>query len=119
MTIQPLTGVLVALVLIFTAATMGTWHYVSGGSWRNYAVGRAFMGLLAVQATIVALALATMVFGQFPGRPWAYVVVYAALVGAQVRIWWTAFTALRHPERLNRKSLRKETVSPSQEFEND
>lgn len=99
MTIQPLTGILIAVVLILTLSTMCTWHIVSKGSWHHYPAGKALMGLLAVISAITALATASSVWPEFPGRPVAYVVIYVLLIGAMTYILWTILaTNRRHLE---------------------
>jgi hypothetical protein len=99
MTIQPLTGILIAIVLALTIVTMGVWHYLSRGAWKHYAAGKSLMSLLGVQTAILTLAAATSWFGEFPGRPWAYIIVYLLLIGAQARIAWTIYEIHKHPDQ--------------------
>lgn len=101
MTIQPITGILIALVLVLTLVTMGVWQHLTKGAWRNYSAGKALMGLLGVQTAILTLATATTWFGEWPGRPWMYIVVYLLLAGAQARIAWTIYNTHKHPERID------------------
>lgn len=97
MTIQPITGILIALVLALTITTMGIWHQFTRGGWRKHDSGKAIMSLLAVQTAILTLATATTFFGEWPGRPWMYITVYLLLIGAQARIAWTIYDLHRQP----------------------
>lgn len=98
MTIQPITGILITIVLALTVATMLIWHYLTKGGWRHHDSGKAIMSLLAVQAAILSLATATSLFEVWPGRAWMYLIVYLLLIGAQARIAWTIYALHRQPK---------------------
>src|SRR5699024_7791814 len=95
MTLQPITGTLITIVLVLTVATMIMWHTRTSGTWKQHESGKALMGSLAAQAAILTLAPATSIFEVWPGRPWMYVTVYWLLIGAMARIAWTIWDAPR------------------------
>ena len=79
MTIQPLTGYLMGSAMLLTLIIMIGWHAVTYGRWVGFPAGRVLMSLLVVMFSILTLATASSFFPEFPGRPWAYVVLYAIL----------------------------------------
>lgn len=43
MTIQPITGILITIVLLLTLATMLIWHFLTKSGWRHHDSGKAIM----------------------------------------------------------------------------
>lgn len=101
MTIQPLTGILIAGVLVLTVLTMLMWHRLTGGAWRNYSAGKALMSLLGVQTCILSLATVTTWFGDWPGKPWFYIIVYTLLIGAMLQVAYTILDTHRKAQKID------------------
>lgn len=93
--IQPLTGILILLVLASTLGVMITWHLMTKGVWRLWPAGRALMGLLATQSAITALAAASSFYPEFPGRAYVYIALYLLLTISVWAIGWTIFREQR------------------------
>lgn len=97
MTIQPLTGILIAVACLSTMGVMIGWHCLGRGAWRRWAAGVTLMGLLAVIAAITALATASSFFPAFPGRATVYIALYVLLILSIWAIGWTIFREQRKP----------------------
>ena len=95
MTIQPLTGILMAVALAEILAVMIGWHFMTRGVWTTFPAGRVLMGLLAVMGAILILATASSFYPSFPGRAWVYIGLYAGLVGVLGWLGWTIFREQR------------------------
>jgi hypothetical protein len=96
MTIQPITGILVAIVFAETVTVMILWQYLTRGAWVGFPAGRVLMGLLAVMAAITALAAGSMFFPAFPGRPLVYLGLYTMLI---IAVGSLGFTIIREQRR--------------------
>ena len=98
MTVQPLTGILIGAAMVQAVMIMVVWHGITGGGWRRFPAGRVLMVLLAVIAAILTLATSSSFFPAFPGRSWAYIVLYLAL---NLTLGWLGFTIVREQTRHN------------------
>lgn len=96
MTIQPLTGILMAAALTETLVVMVGWHVMTRGVWTTFPAGRVLMALLGVMGAILALAAASSFFPYFPGRAWVYIILYAVLVCVLACLGWTIFREQRN-----------------------
>lgn len=95
MTIQPLTGILMAVEFFSVLIVMIGWHVLTRGSWRHWAAGVSLMGLLATIAAITALASVSSFFPMFPGRALAYIILYSLLIVTTWLIGWAIYRAQR------------------------
>ncbi|OIH81970.1 hypothetical protein BLJ79_21670 [Arthrobacter sp. UCD-GKA] len=98
MTIQPLTGILMAVALTETVVVMIGWHRMTNGAWTGFPAGRVLMGLLGVLAAILTLATISSWLPGFPGRPWIYVGLYMSLI---VVLGWLGWTIFREQHKRN------------------
>ncbi len=98
MTIQPITGILMALACLSTLGVMGILQFMTRGAWRRYGAGAALMGLWATIAAITGLAATSSFWPGFPGRGMVYVVLYCVFI---LSIWTTGFVIIRE-QRLGR-----------------
>lgn len=89
MTVQPLTAILMGVVLVATVSVMILWHSATRGAWTGFPAGRVLMALLGVQSAILALATASGFFPTFPGRPYVYLALYSMLI---VVVVWLGVT---------------------------
>lgn len=100
MTLQPLTGILIGAAAVQAIVIMIVWNGITWGGWRRFPAGRVLMVLLAVIAAILTLSTSSSFFPAFPGRSWAYIVLYVALNGV---LGWLGHTIVREQARHNQE----------------
>lgn len=87
--------VLLGLVLASTVGVVLLWQYVSHGNWRQYPVGKAFMGLLMAYTLVFGLIVFFSYNPDLEYKILAYNIACILLLAAQAQVAWVIWSTHR------------------------
>ena len=89
-------GAITSAGLMGCLAFVFTYQRRSGGTWWSTAVGRYLMFTSTILASLFLLILSFQVFGDWPGRRFVAVLLYACYAAFP---WWLFWLLLRETKR--------------------
>jgi hypothetical protein len=93
---QWVSGAITSVGLAGCVSFVLVYHRRSGGRWYGTSEGRYLMATSVILASLFALILSFQIFGEWPGRKFVAVLLYAAYAAFP---WWLFWLLLRETKR--------------------
>lgn len=88
MMLRILTGTAAGAALLALLVFIPRYHVVTAGAWRHHPWGRHVMIISVCMLLVLAQAVAFRIFGDWPGREWVLLAMFASYAGSLwQRVW--------------------------------